>query len=171
MAKICDNKSVGILVWNGGKLLMIERKQYNFGYAIPAGHQDGDIPETTAKKELSEEVGLTAEKLQEKLKITLPNPCKRGEGAHHDWTIFEAVEWSGEIKPSADETRGYLWADPEKIPQFVQRLKDFADERGIDLDPKNLPELVAATNENRSWYESPGLEPPMYFLFKKLEII
>lgn len=171
MGKICDNKSVGILVWKDGALLMIERKKYNFGFAIPAGHQDGDDPGTTAKKELSEEIGLAAEELEEKLSLTLPNPCKRDGGTHHEWTIFEAAKWSGEIKPSADETKSYLWADPEKVSQFAQRLKEFAYEKKIVLDQENLPRLVKETNEDVSWQQNPGLEPPMYFLFKKLGII
>ena len=134
MPKRCDNKSVGILVWKDGALLMIERKKYNFGFAIPAGHQDGDDPETTAKKELSEEVGLTAKELKEKLKITLPNPCKRERGTHHDWTVIEATEWSGAITPSADETKNYLWADKEKIAQWARQLEEFVKAENLSLD-------------------------------------
>lgn len=171
MPKICDNKSVGILIWRDGTLLMIERKKYNFGYAIPAGHQDGDDPPTTAQKELGEETGLIAEKLEPRLTLTLPNPCKRENGMYHDWTIFEAVEWLGKIKLSADETKSYLWADTEKISRFAQRLKGFAKQKGIDLVSENLPRLAKETNEDGSWQQNPGLEPPMYFLFQELGII
>lgn len=171
MPKVCDNKSVGILVWNDrDELLMIERKKYNPGFAIPAGHQDGDDPETTAKKELSEEVGLTANVLQEALKLSLPNPCKREGGSRHDWTIFEAASWSGEIKPSEEETKSYCWADKGTIARLVRRLEDFSAQKKIPLEINNLSALVTATNEDSDWRKSPGLEPPMYFLFKKLGI-
>lgn len=169
--KTCDHKSVGILVWGDGKLLMIERKKYNFGFAIPAGHQDGDDPETTAKKELSEEIGLIATALQEKLKISLPNPCKRTGGTYHDWTVTEAAEWVGNIKPSEDETKGYLWATKTDILQFAQNLEEFAKKKGAPITIEHLPEIVRATNEDAAWQEKPGLEPPMYFIFKKLGII
>ena len=71
MSKICDNKSVGILIWKDDKLLMIERKKYNFGFALPAGHNDGMDLEQTAKKELEEEVGLIGSLPKIKLEITL----------------------------------------------------------------------------------------------------
>ncbi len=173
MAKQCDNKSVGILVWNKGKLLMIERKKYNFGFAIPAGHQDGDDPETAAKKELFEEVGLKTEGLEKKLEIGLPNPCKREGGTQHDWTVFEARGWVGELKPSPDETKSYFWANREKIIQLSGRLQGFAESKGISLSPdgNGLPRLVEATNTDLSWQEKPGLEPPMYFLLKELRLL
>jgi len=171
MTQQCDNKSVGILVWDEGKLLMIERKKYNFGFALPAGHQDGDDSETAARKELAEEVGLDAESLEKKLTLTLPNPCKREGGSHHEWTIFETAKWSGKVKPSADEAKGYLWADRKKLVELSRRLEEFAAEINVLLNPENLPRLVKATNEIISWRKNPGLEPPMYFLFKKLGII
>ncbi len=40
MPKICDNKSVGIIVWRDNKVLLIERKKFHFGFALPAGHLD-----------------------------------------------------------------------------------------------------------------------------------
>lgn len=171
MPKICDNKSVGILVWRDGKLLMIKRKKYNFGFSAPAGHQDEDNVETTAKKELWEEVGLTAEKLKTALSLNLRNPCRREGGTHHEWTIVEATEWNGKVKPSEDETKGYLWADKKTIHKFAGVLEKFAETNGIPLDINHLPELAQAANENKEWKSQPGLEPPMYFLFKKLNII
>lgn len=59
MTKKCDNKSVGMLVWRDGSLLLIERRKPPFGFAPPAGHIDGDDSfEESAKRELKEEVGL-----------------------------------------------------------------------------------------------------------------
>ncbi len=173
MSKLCDNKSVGILVWKDDTLLMIERKKYNFGLAIPAGHQDGDDPKTAALNELSQEVGLSTPELQEILSISLPNPCKREGGTHHEWTIFEARGWTGEVRPSPDETKEYFWADRKRIAQLTGRLQEFAASNSISLHPDGhgLPRLIEITNADPSWHENPGLEPPMYFLFKELGII
>ena len=150
---------------------MIERKKYNPGFAIPAGHQDGDEPERTATKEGEEEVKLIIKKLEKRLVEILPNPCKREGGTHHEWTIFEAAEWNGEVKPSPDETKSYLWTDRATINIFTRRLEEFAKTIGVPLEKDHLPELARATNENQVWKENPGLEPPMYFLLKNLGVI
>lgn len=173
MAKKCDNTSVGILVRNDDKILLIERKQYNFGFAFPAGHGDGDSPLVCAKKELGEEVGLTMEEGVVKLEMTLQNPCKREGGTYHDWSVVEAAKWSGDvnIEQPDDEAKSYLWADKEKISSIAKRLEDFTGSVGIELKIENLPAIVKAVNENSAWAESPGLEPPMYFLFKALKLI
>lgn len=171
MPKICDNKSVGMIVWKERKLLMIERKKHNPGFAIPAGHQDGDDPETAARRELSEEVGLVAETLLEKCARTLPNTCPREGGTYHLWTIFEVAKWHGDIKASPTETKRYLWADRDEILEFARQLEDYALRHEVELIVDNLPEIVEITNLDQTWQENPGLEPPMYFLFKELGII
>ncbi|MEK9177792.1 MAG: NUDIX hydrolase, partial [Patescibacteria group bacterium] len=59
MSKICDHKSVGMFIWNDDKLLLIERGKRPYGFAVPAGHVDGDKTfEIAAIRELKEEVGL-----------------------------------------------------------------------------------------------------------------
>jgi len=171
MPKTCDNKSVGIIVWKDGKLLMIERKKYPFGFALPAGHQDGDLPEKTAAKELSEEVGLIAEKLEKKLEISFKNPCRREGGTHHAWTIFEAILWYGELKPSDEETKKVFWADNQAISSQVAKFEEFMGKVGMAIDSEKLPEITKLFSENELWKESPGLEPVMYFIFKDLGII
>ena len=61
MSAKCDHTSVGILVWKEEKLLLIERKNFPFGFAPPAGHLDGDTYEEAAKRELLEETGYAGE--------------------------------------------------------------------------------------------------------------
>lgn len=172
MQKQCDNKSVGVLIWNdNNKLLLIERKIYNPGFAIPAGHQDGDDAKTTAHKEVSEEVGLQIEEVQKRLVISLKNPCKRAGGSYHDWTIFEAIQWSGVVNPSEDETKGYRWISRQELQDLARRLEGFAQSEDVPLETDELPRIVQATNERKSWIDSPGLEPPMYFILKDLYIL
>lgn len=158
---------------NDGKILLIERKQYNFGFALPAGHQDGDDAFACAKKELGEEVGLVAEEVVVKLQMRLQNPCKREGGAYHNWSIVEAIKWSGDvnIEQPDDEAKSYVWADKKAILKIAKRLEDFTRSLGLELSQENLPPIVKATNENPAWKVSPGLEPPMYFIFKEMKLI
>lgn len=170
MAKICDNTSVAMIVKDSeGRISMIERKIYNPGFALPAGHQDGDSPEDAARKELSEEVGLEAGKMRVLFARDLPNPCKREGGGHHFWTVFEIESWSGEVRTSEEEVKEYLWADEAAIKSFAKKLENFMAEKNLSFD--NLPDLVRATNEDEDWKKNPGLEPPMYIIFKELGII
>lgn len=169
--KRCDHTSVGILVKRGNKLLLIERRGSNFGFATPAGHQDGQSPVAAARKELREEVGLTARKLVRRLKIKLNNPCRRTDNRFHVWTVFKASRWRGKVKRSKDETKKYFWADPGAIRLITDRFERFARLKRIPLAQRNLRKIQITTNHSRAWQQNPGLEPPMYFLFKKLGII
>lgn len=171
MFKRCDNTSVAVIVKNpDGKILLIERKKNNPGWALPAGHQDGDGAEKGAKRELKEEVGLVADYLWVRLMITLQNPCglKRG-GIYHCWTIFVAEKWCGEVKKSEEEVKNFIWADKEKILGLARKLEEFMVKNNLSIS--DLSSLVRATNEFPEWKENLGLEPPMYILFKELKII
>lgn len=169
MAKVCDNTSVAMLVRKNGEILLIERKKYNPGFALPAGHQDGLRSTETARKELAEEVGLVADQLKKRLVKRLDNPCTREGGNYHTWTVFEVPEWHGEIKASEDEAKQAIWVDGAAVQSLAHKLEQFMRTHHLTLD--NLPALVKATNERKEWWDSPGLEPPMYILFKELGIL
>ena len=170
MAKNCDNTSVAVIVKdNEGRVLLIERKEYNPGWALPAGHQDGDDAEKAAKKELLEEVGLTVTYLKLHLFITLKNPCKREGGSFHRWSVFIAERWHGEVKENEREVKSFLWADKKKIFELAHKLESFMEKNKLSID--NLSDLVKTTNESESWKANLGLEPPMYVIFKELKII
>lgn len=169
--KKCDNTSIAAIIEQDGKILLIERKKYNPGFALPAGHEDGDGSEKAIKKEILEEVGLIADFLRHELLITLKNSCKREGGDFHRWTVFIVSKWHGELKLSDEETKSAVWADKEMIKEFARRLEQFAQKNKIPIDNDHLPALVKATNESELWKQSPGLEPPMYLIFKELKII
>ena len=176
MPKKCDNTSVAVIVkdldcrnFSLDRVLLIERKIYNPGWALPAGHQDGDYAEETAKKELFEEVGLTALFLKPGPIMTLQNPCKREGGSFHRWTVFVAEKWEGEVKKSEREIKNFMWADQAKITELARNLEEFISKNSFSLE--DLPSLVKATNELPEWKENPGLEPPIYLLLKELKII
>ena len=96
--KICDHKSVGMLVWEGDNLLLIERGKPPFGFAIPAGHVDSDTTyEIAAMRELKEEIGLDTEELKLIAEGRRENPCRRQGGTWHYWKVYQIIS-KGEIK-------------------------------------------------------------------------
>lgn len=155
MTKKCDHKSVGILVWNNNKLLLIERKNPPFGFAPPAGHIDSDnSPEVSARRELREEVGLETENIQLLIEGRKNNPCRREDGIWHYWKIYKA-ETTGEIKGNKDETKRASFYTKDDLCSFAAKTENFL--RGdIKLN---------------EWEKSPGLEPVWYEWLKELKII
>ena len=153
--KKCDHKSVGIFVWNDDKLLLIERAKFPYGFAVPAGHVDGDSSfEVAAKRELKEEVDLDAESLDLLLEEHKENPCRREDGTWHDWKLFK-VSFKGEINRSLDETKKVSWYSMDQIIMLAQRTEQFN----------------AGKISDSEWQENPGLEPVMYEFFKELKIV
>lgn len=155
MTKICDNKSVGILVWKDKKLLLIERKKFPHGFALPAGHVDEDPTfEISAKRELEEEVGLVATKLELTIEGNKKNICRRKGGSWHYWKIYTA-EVKGRIKRSKSETKQVGWYDKKELQTLAKRTTMYLN--------KEITE--------DEWEKSPGLEPVNYEWFKELKII
>ena len=155
MTKICDHKSVGMLVWKDEKLLLIERAKFPFGFAIPAGHVDGDLSyEESAKRELREEVGLEAGDLKLLAEGKKENPCRREGGTWHYWKMYEVVT-TGDVKRSEDETKQVGWYTREQIEALGDKTQKY-----------NNAEIT-----EEDWGKNPGLEPIMYEWFKELKII
>ena len=155
MPKKCDHTSVGMFVWKNDKLLLIERARFPFGFAIPAGHVDGDATfEKAAERELSEEVGLVAESLKLISEGRKENPCRRTDGTWHYWKLYQIIT-SGEIKRSEDETKMAGWYTKDEIKALADKTKKY-NQKEISED---------------EWNKNPGLEPIMYEWFKELKII
>ncbi len=157
MQKKCDHTSVGMLVWKDEKLLLIERRKFPFGFAIPAGHVDGDSTfEDAAIRELREEVGLDSINLEPVYDIKKENPCRREDGTWHHWKIFKTeIIGEGELKRSESETKQANWFDKDQIRALAEKTARYFDKKISDEE----------------WEKSPGLEPVMYEFFKELKII
>lgn len=155
LEKECDHTSVGMLVWRKGKLLLIERKRFPFGFAPPAGHVDDKSSfEEAARKELEEEVGLKAKNLKLIFEGRKNNHCQRKEGTWHYWKIYE-VETEGKVRRNPDETKqagGYSKKEIEKLTKRTQRYID------------------GKISEDE-WEKSPGLEVVWCQWMKKLKVI
>src|SRR3989344_1947787 len=126
--KKCDRTSIAAIIKDLDcrnssldRILLIERKKYNPGFALPAGHEDGDGAEKALIKEIAEEVGLVVNFARLQLMMTLNNPCKREGGTFHRWSIFNVVKWHGEVKKGDEEVKSYVWADSEMIKEFARR--------------------------------------------------
>ncbi len=167
MPKICDNKSVGVIIRKGDAFAIITRKNYPVAYAPVAGHVDGDTFKDAAIKEAGEEVGICVEMLEKKLQETFPNPCKRECGSWHEWQVFEATKWSGELHASSD-AKDARWVSRAELLALVDRTLYFEKKLGIPVSDlaKSTPSFV----EDSLWQENPGLEPVWVVIFEKMKI-
>lgn len=155
MARKCDHKSVGMLVWRNGSLLLIERKKPPFGFAPPAGHIDDDTSfEDAARRELKEEVGLDTRHIELVTEGRKENPCRREDGTWHYWKLY-LVETAGEVKRSEDETKRAGFYTTDEMTSLAERTRTYLD-GAIDQD---------------EWEQSPGIEPVWYEWFREMNVI
>lgn len=155
MPKICDHTSVGMMVWKNEKLLLIERANFPFGFAIPAGHVDGDETyEIAAQRELKEEVGLEVKSLDLIFEGRKDTACRRENGSWHYWKIYK-VATTGEIMRNQEETKQAGWYDIKQIKDLAIRTEKYINQEITEND----------------WEKAPGLEMVMYEFFKELKII
>lgn len=152
--KICDHKSVGMIIKKGENILLIERRKPPFGFAPPAGHLDGDTFEHSAIRETEEEIGLKTREIKLLIEGRKENKCRRIGGTWHYWNIYE-VEAKGEIKRSEDETRQAGWFSLEQVKRLAEKTQRYLDEQ--------IPE--------DEWQQSPGLEPVWFEWFKEIGIL
>ena len=155
MNKVCDHKSVGILVRKNSKVLLIERGKYPWGFALPAGHVDQDkFFKDAAKRELWEEVGLRANDFKFLIEGQKENPCRRGGGNWHYWKIYEA-DVKGNIQRSQKETKQTRWLTRKQIQKLANKTDQY---------------LKGKISESE-WQKSPGLEPVWKEWLTELHII
>lgn len=121
-----------------------------------AGHCDSDEPEMAARRELREEAGIEAVDMKLILHAAaFPNPCKREGGTHHDWWVFEATIWRGEMNAGSDAAEA-MWLSLRGILGLIERMFSINNQYGlIDQLVENTRQLV----ESSEWQEQPGLEP------------
>lgn len=151
----CDHTSVGILVYRGQSLLLIERKKYPYGFAPPSGHVDQRTTfEKAAESELYEEVGLIPTSLQLVAQGRRDNPCRRPGGTWHFWRIYRA-ETQGQPHPNAMEVKNLVWSDHRKLETLALRAHHFRC--GLISDTE--------------WSDQPGLELVWLDWFEELGIL
>ncbi|GAA0972875.1 NUDIX hydrolase [Nocardiopsis tropica] len=159
--KQCDGNSVGVVLRDSdGRILMITRKLAPSGIAPIAGHVCDEIPTLThlgaAVVETQEEVGLTVwpEDLTLIYARAIENRCRRtpAPSLGHEWMVFSASRWTGELTPSERETRGAAWYTAEKIQALAERTVAYAHGDVTEAE----------------WQASPGLEPVWVDIFETI---
>jgi ADP-ribose pyrophosphatase YjhB (NUDIX family) len=144
-----------MIIRNGERILLIERRKSPFGFAPSAGHIDGKGSyENAAKEEVLEEVGLTPTKISLIKEGRKENPCRRECGTWHYWKIFE-VETAEALKRSLDETKQAGRFSHDQIADLAKRSKDYLESKISQVD----------------WEKSPGLEPVWLEWFNGLGLL
>ncbi|OGY67489.1 MAG: hypothetical protein A3I24_00110 [Candidatus Harrisonbacteria bacterium RIFCSPLOWO2_02_FULL_41_13b] len=181
MAKVCDHTSVGLLLsyqnnndWQL-RFLMIERHNYPQAIALPAGHCDGDDFYKAIRREGKEEVGIDLGNLNLNFVARIDNPCKRQDGSHHIWGIFEGYFYSGTVAAGSDAKR-FFWATLDELRKFSQRTEFFMKKYSVDWqDVGKLTKAIFGDPQNPQvdpdWQKEMGLEPVWYYILKKLMYI
>lgn len=162
VTKVCDNTSVGVLIYEGndsGRLLTIRRVKAPAGRAPVAGHVDSHgSPREAAHTEAHEEVGLTISNSTLVWKGWMPNVCPRQHGPAgpgHEWTVFRATRFTGEVQTAPDETSEPRWLNRVTLRLLVDRTIDYADG------------LVTA----EKFLAVPGLEPVWVTILHRIGVI
>lgn len=115
------HKSVGAIIKNDkSEILMMERANFPLGWAGPAGHIDeGETPEQAMIREVKEETNLDIHKYRLLFHEFIEwNECGAGVKGH-DWYLFEALDWSSDVKKDSREAKQMLWLASEKIKTLV----------------------------------------------------
>lgn len=146
--KYCDNRSVGVIITNErDEIALLKRARFPIGIAPPAGHIDGHgSPEQAAIDEVYEEVGirLAIDGLQRTAiwDRRVDNVCRRQNGDHHVWRVYESRIGEEQLRPDPHETKGAAWYPIDALNALALRTRAF--KAGLILPSE--------------WAESPGLE-------------
>lgn len=110
------HKSVGAIIKNDkNEILMLDRVNFPFGWACPAGHiDDNETPEAALKREVKEETRLTVKDYKLLFHEYIGwNECKsRVKG--HDWYLYEARVSDDKFQMGV-EAKEMRWVDPKDI--------------------------------------------------------
>ncbi len=110
------HKGVGAIIKNdNNKVLMLDRVNFPYGWACPAGHIDKDEePYQAMIREVKEETNIEVLKYKQVIhEFVQWNECSMGVRGH-DWFVFEIKEWSGKLKQNK-EAKQLSWIDQEKL--------------------------------------------------------
>lgn len=112
--------SVGALIRNEARFLIIKRRVYPYKYGLPAGHVDiGETGERAVIREVEEELGVTAsavERLAHEPDL-IGDKCRKGADVH-DWTLFGCVVDTSSIVNNSDEAERLLWVTTREASEL-----------------------------------------------------
>ena len=123
----------GVLVYKNGRILLQKRNDNGLWADHGGCVEIGETLEEAAKRELFEETGLIAKRLEffnvysgKEMMYTYPN----GDKVYLIVTLWICEEFEGEMKPDTDEVSELKWFDIKKIPKEIPKtlkrpFKDF----------------------------------------------
>lgn len=131
-------KNVGIVVAKNGKVLMCARAdQKDYQWQFPQGgiEAEEDIV-NAARRELSEETGITSIKFRQQMPETLRYDFPKGDKVHcfgsyigqeQTWVLFEFGGDDSEINfqtnPDEIEFKAFEWVDISEAPKRIVAFK------------------------------------------------
>lgn len=111
----CPRLTVDMIVRNGDKILLVERKYKPFGWALPGGFVDyGETVEHAAVRELMEETGITTDNIAIVGVYSDPERDKRGH------TVSVVYHTTTSQKPIAgDDAKNAVFHDLANLPDDI----------------------------------------------------
>ena len=123
--KVSGNKhfSVGAIIKNKNKYLVINRNLYPPGYASIAGHMNKDeTPEQALLREVKEESNLDIIKYKILFhEVIIGNECRTGF-KKHEWHIYEC-KCSGKLKICKREEKSISYITQKEINKLYKQNK------------------------------------------------
>jgi 8-oxo-dGTP pyrophosphatase MutT (NUDIX family) len=155
-----------MLVERGGQYLLFRRVKPPSCHAPSADHVDelpslghpneAAIYEQAARRELLEEVGLIAERLDLVWEGVTRFPCRRSGGAWHKWRVYRVtVAPDAQPRGKADESRDLTWYWPEELAMLADHTIAY----------------LAGQVSEADWEKSPGLELVWLHIFAELHLL
>jgi 8-oxo-dGTP pyrophosphatase MutT (NUDIX family) len=107
---------VGIIIEKKGKYLLMERSDFPYGFAAPAGHiNEGETIKEALQRKLKGETGLEIIKKKEILReIISLTPC-RIDGTYDHMAYIYKVKARGVVKIDKNEFESYGWYSKKEI--------------------------------------------------------
>jgi 8-oxo-dGTP diphosphatase len=107
---------VAALIWREGKILICQRTRHQpmpLKWEFPGGKiEEGEQPRDALRRELDEELGITAGVGDEVVRIQHKYPG----GSSVELRFFDVREYAGELENRI--FRAIVWADPKDLPRY-----------------------------------------------------
>jgi len=129
------HRSVGALITNNGKVLLLKRRKYPYKYSIPAGHlEKNEDPDKAVMREVMEETGIESdfEAFKQVFKGKIDDPCRRGCDIH-DWNLYRLELDKRPDTSSNEEAERLEWVEKSEVAEkeLTAPTKKFIVEKGL----------------------------------------